>query len=588
MLAFLCGSWAASSLGTQPTTPYSHGGPYVADAGLPPGVQAWYVDALAGSDSNDGRSPDRAWKTAKKALNLDYAPGSMVLFKRGTRHDGGAGSDSVGSPSPNTEQAPFVLGAYGNASLPLPLLVYRLNIRGEHVMARDIDVHQVQLRGRHITLFQCTVHSMPPHRANNLVILNKYSSYTAVVGCLVYDCNSNDLISIHDSSDGPVGSHHWVVDNTIIGNAGSEQGFDFASPGGAYDVKFINNRVQCNSLPGLSTLTGSTRGGATAGKIDSFVWMVNNIITGGSGYGITTGGHNQATVGNILYDSGSASNAMLIVNTKRGDGVVVHNTVLQSLHGRAPVEFADPNNGNRTDVRVRFTHNIVGLEESTAGTVRVDLPPAVRSASRGGNTTVVAFDHNFYQNLDDGVAQKAGGTVVNKLTLAEWQAQSGFDMHSGDGDVPGVTVPDAAVWADPRDWSDPAFMSHFTPDAGWSRCGGPNTPGAGATAPGAVDCSGTRVGIGLLAPFAEFAENGGFGWAGTPIVRERYPLPTAKSKPSPTSPAPASAGSTAPGTTTSAAAPSSFYLSTGNSCPQGVRVILTLTLTLRLSRVYTV
>ena len=175
------------------------------------------------------------------------------------------------------------------------MLVYRLNIRGEHVMARDIDVHQVQLRGRHITLFQCTVHSVPPHRANNLVILNKYSSYTAVVGCLVYDCNSNDLISIHDSSDGPVGSHHWVVDNTIIGNAGSEQGFDFASPGGAYDVKFINNRVQCNSLPGLSTLTGSTRGGATAGKIDSFVWMVNNIITGSSGYGITTGGHNQAT-----------------------------------------------------------------------------------------------------------------------------------------------------------------------------------------------------------------------------------------------------------------------------------------------------
>ena len=170
MLALLCSSLAASSLGTQPTTPYSHGGPYVADAGLPPGVQAWYVDALAGSDSNDGRSPDRAWKTAKKALNLDYAPGSMVLFKRGTRHDGGAGSDSVGSPSPNTEQAPFVLGAYGNASLPLPVLVYRLNIRGEHVMARDIDVHQVQLRGRHITLFQCTVHSMPPHRANNLVI----------------------------------------------------------------------------------------------------------------------------------------------------------------------------------------------------------------------------------------------------------------------------------------------------------------------------------------------------------------------------------------------------------------------------------
>ena len=48
---------------------------------------------------------------------------------------------------------------------------------------------------------------------------------------LVYDCDSNDLVSIHDSSTASVGSHHWVVDNVMVGNAGAEQAFDFASGG---------------------------------------------------------------------------------------------------------------------------------------------------------------------------------------------------------------------------------------------------------------------------------------------------------------------------------------------------------------------
>lgn len=68
----------------------------------------------------------------------------------------------------------------------------------------------------------------------------------------MYDCDSNDLVSIHDSSSASVGSHHWVVDNIMVGNAGAVQAFDFASggqglPNPAYDVKFINNRVQCTA-----------------------------------------------------------------------------------------------------------------------------------------------------------------------------------------------------------------------------------------------------------------------------------------------------------------------------------------------------
>ena len=241
-----------------------------------------------------------------------------------------------------------------------------------------------------------------------------------------------------------------------------------------YDVKFINNRVQCTALPGLSRLPGTMGAGAVAGKTDEFVWMLNNIITGGKSYGrsksplatenllentdgvlrlssplhqcslggssllpsiyadvryiddviaiegLATGGYNQATKGNIIYDSGHARNTMLFVNTKRGDGVVVHNTVLQAMHDRNPVALTDPANGDREDVRVQFTHNIVGMSEHTTNSyfMRVDLPPAVPYTKETAGTTIVAaFDNNAYMNLEAGAAMAVN--VANRLTLAE-------------------------------------------------------------------------------------------------------------------------------------------------------------------------
>lgn len=159
------------------------------------------------------------------------------------------------------------------------------------------------LLGSRLLLFRCTVHRMT-QRVNNLIVLAHGASYCAVVQCLVYDCDNNDPISVHDSESGlrPVGSHHWVVDNVIVGNEGAEEGVDFASPGGAYDVKVINNRIQCTAVPALSArLNGTAGGGITASKIDEFVWLLNNIVAGGcKAYGLATGGFNQAAVGNIL------------------------------------------------------------------------------------------------------------------------------------------------------------------------------------------------------------------------------------------------------------------------------------------------
>ena len=230
-----------------------------------------------------------------KALHWDYPPGTHLLFKRGTVYLGGGALDTVGTKLSSTEANPFVLGAYGDEALALPKLEYNVQVRlhffcllylflfahlffcllysfvqvrGKHIMVRDLEMHRVVLNGAHITLFRCDVHSMlqPPTTlslVNNLIVMKEFSSYCSVVECLLYDCDSNDVISIHDSSSGTVGSHHWVVDNTIIGNSGVEQCFDLASAD-AFDVKFLNNRCQCTAVPGLSQKTGTSSSGITA------------------------------------------------------------------------------------------------------------------------------------------------------------------------------------------------------------------------------------------------------------------------------------------------------------------------------------
>jgi hypothetical protein len=388
--------------------------------------------------------------------------------------------------------------------------------------ARDLDLHRVILYGSHILLFRCTVHSMIDGEANNLVVMNSKSSYCAVVECLVYDCDKNDLVSIHDSSSGPVGSHHWVVDNIMIANAGSEQGFDFASEAenfghSAFDVKLINNSIQCRGLAGLSRYNGSSSGGITSGHTTEYVWLLSNIVTGGcTSYGANLAGYNQAFSGNIVYDTASAHNVMINMGTKRGDSIMTHNTFLQSITGRNPVAIEDAASGNRDDVHIHFSHNVVGLKTNEGKLMQVVIPPPPN--------TIETFDHNFYLDLQDGAS---GLEIVNNLPLTAWQAESSLDMNSGDGAVPGVSVPDALTWADPRNWTRTTFLAHFTPDPSWDRC-------AGADTPGAFDCDGNHLG-GLMAPFTDYAENDGFGWLGPAIIQERYPLPNTQTSTAPSS-----------------------------------------------------
>ncbi len=75
--------------------------------------KTYYVDATKGDDSNDGLSPETAWKTIGKVNSMSFNPGDSILFKRGE-----IWREKLVVPSSGSPGKPIIFGAYGNGNKP--------------------------------------------------------------------------------------------------------------------------------------------------------------------------------------------------------------------------------------------------------------------------------------------------------------------------------------------------------------------------------------------------------------------------------------------------------------------------------------
>ena len=74
----------------------------------------YYIDAVDGSDSSDGKSPANAWQTVKPIKSISLSAGDCILFKRGGDYECELSLTCLG-----TKEQPIVLSSYGNESEPL-------------------------------------------------------------------------------------------------------------------------------------------------------------------------------------------------------------------------------------------------------------------------------------------------------------------------------------------------------------------------------------------------------------------------------------------------------------------------------------
>ena len=75
---------------------------------------AYYLDAAAGSDSNDGMSPATAWKTLTKINGVTLQPGNKLCLKAG-----GSWTGQLAPKGSGTSAAPIIVDQYGSGAKPL-------------------------------------------------------------------------------------------------------------------------------------------------------------------------------------------------------------------------------------------------------------------------------------------------------------------------------------------------------------------------------------------------------------------------------------------------------------------------------------
>lgn len=83
----------------------------------PTGEGIYYVDAENGDDSNDGLSPETAWKTLTKASSIrKLKAGSGILLKAGCVWNG---EQLSVNGAEGTEDDPVIIGSYGDGAMPV-------------------------------------------------------------------------------------------------------------------------------------------------------------------------------------------------------------------------------------------------------------------------------------------------------------------------------------------------------------------------------------------------------------------------------------------------------------------------------------
>jgi polysaccharidase protein len=101
----------------------------------------YYFDSLNGSDGNDGRGADHAWKSLSKLDGVRLGPDDAVLLRRGGSWSGQITLRTSGRPG-----RPIIIAAYGSGAAPV-LTDAAVGIDGNgqsHMVVRDLRIQNMK------------------------------------------------------------------------------------------------------------------------------------------------------------------------------------------------------------------------------------------------------------------------------------------------------------------------------------------------------------------------------------------------------------------------------------------------------------
>lgn len=149
---------------------------------------SYYIDNMAGKDSNTGTKVDAPWKTIERVNLLKLQPGDSVLFRRGGEWTGNLMPKGSGAKGER-----IVIGAYGNGPLPV------LNARGVIAEKEKISSTIRLFNQEFIEIRDLKIKNYKPFEEPHLLENNGNKSfvYTAKNGIYIEGKDCGTLHDIH-------------------------------------------------------------------------------------------------------------------------------------------------------------------------------------------------------------------------------------------------------------------------------------------------------------------------------------------------------------------------------------------------------
>ena len=121
----------------------------------------YYIDSVDGSDSNDGLSIRKPWKSHIKAESASLVAGDVVHFKKGSAFSGNIRISESG-----TAAKPIRLTSYGKGELP----------KFTNPTTRDASGNAITLGGDYIIIENLHFHDTPGQYVSGMIIMTRLAA----------------------------------------------------------------------------------------------------------------------------------------------------------------------------------------------------------------------------------------------------------------------------------------------------------------------------------------------------------------------------------------------------------------------------
>ncbi|MFZ5919725.1 MAG: choice-of-anchor Q domain-containing protein [Chloroflexota bacterium] len=271
----------------------------------------YYVDSVKGSDSNSGKIPDKPWKTLDKVRSQNFAPGSIIHFKRGSVFTGGFTIDDSG-----TKAKPIKFTVYGNGPNPVfsnpgsfSDLTSAITIRSDWVIVEKLTARNAQLAGVYIQ-------SGADHNVVRYMNITKVGEGVKVNGRYnkILRNNIHDLVMVRNTPGeyddyGAVGVWLFNGNNVVAYNRITNcraPSYDYGEDGGTIEfwandgVSVNNNYIHHNYAQGNK---GFSEFGGNGGTIYNNRIAYNVIVDNDRPLGFHLGGGFYTPVKNLRFEN---------------------------------------------------------------------------------------------------------------------------------------------------------------------------------------------------------------------------------------------------------------------------------------------